>query len=83
MLTLGMKRHPNHSANQFITEIQIYKYLHLHPCHTDDPLLADAFVVPAQTVSAIWLSRKPGPNGEPPLKDEGAGYMRAGESETP
>lgn len=69
---------PN-SANQFITEVQIYKYLSLHPCHTDDPLQADVFIVPAQTVSAIWLSREKGPNGEKPVKDEGASYMKEGE----
>jgi hypothetical protein len=50
----------------------------MHPCHTDDPLKADVFVVPAQTVSAIWLSREPGPNGEPPVKDEGSSYMKQG-----
>lgn len=66
-------------SNQFITEVQIYKYLSLHPCHTDDPLEADAFIVPAQTVSAIWLAREKGPNGEAPLKDEGASYMKEGE----
>lgn len=71
------------SANQFITEIQIYKYLAMHPCHTDNPLEADVFIVPAQTVSAIWLSREKGPNGEPPVKDEGAAYMREGESIRP
>merc|ERR1712093_643040 len=66
---------PDDGRNQYLTEIQIYKYLHLHPCHTDDPLLADAFVVPAQTVTAVTLSRYDGPNGEPAPKVEGVGYM--------
>lgn len=71
------------SANQFITEVQIYKYLAMHPCHTENPLEADVFIVPAQTVSGIWLSREKGPNGEPPLKDEGATYMKEGEYRGP
>lgn len=52
----------------------------MHPCHTENPLEADVFIVPAQTVSGIWLSREKGPNGEPPIKDEGASYMREGQS---
>jgi hypothetical protein len=36
------------SNNQFVTEIGLAKYLPLHPCHTDDPSLADAFIVPVQ-----------------------------------
>ena len=68
------------SRNQFTTEGDIYKYLHLHPCHTEHEMEADAFIVPAQTVSAIWAGRKRGPKGEKPTRDEGSKYMKAGQS---
>lgn len=63
--------------SQFLTERQIYEYLHLHPCHTSDESEADAFIVPAQTISAVWLSRvldADGNDGE--WRDEGANYRQ-------
>lgn len=68
------------SRSQFLTERQIIESLHHHPCHTDDELEADAFIVPAQTVSATWLSREEdakGPNGENAWGDEGRAYRKA------
>lgn len=45
-----------YSNNQFVTEIGLIEDLPLHPCHTDDPKLADAFVVPVQ-VKKLVLTR--------------------------
>lgn len=38
----------HHSNNQFTTEIALVRDLPMHPCHTEDPNEADAFIVPVQ-----------------------------------
>lgn len=39
---------PLASNNQFITETRLVDDLPVHPCHTQDPDEADAYIVPIQ-----------------------------------
>lgn len=75
------------SITQFISEVYLLKSLHQHPCHTRNPEDADAFVVPAQVVTSIFLSRGADSNStingrEAPkpgsLDDNGASYRTQG-----
>lgn len=45
------------SNNQFTAELGLALDLPLHPCHTEDPNEADAFIVPVQVGRECLIER--------------------------